>query len=490
MSMQTLELNNVGPVAHISIPVPENGGIVVLKGRNGRGKTKTLEAVESAISGRGKLEVRDGQLNGEFKGFGVTLKVSSRTTRRGELTVDSLDGRLSVAELVDPGIDKPEAADAKRIRALVQLANVLPSAELFYPLLGSREALEAVVGTNALGSEDLVTMADRMKRDLHQAALHAEGRTEQAEGRARGAREAAAGIDVEIETDAAKLQTELEDAVRRESQLKSQAQSAARAHQQYEQAKASLAAAEANYSGPSIDDAKLAESQRQADVNAAESDVRELESRLQDARQQAELARQAYSSAISTRKTAEQHQSLIDKYRQELAAALPVAPAEDLIVEAAAKVTAARTAIEKAALARQAKQRLAEADQHAAEAKEHRDRAVQLRDAAKATDDVLSGVVAKSSKLLRVEVGRLVLDTDRGVTYFGDLSHGERWKLALDVAIDAVGDRGVLMIPQEAYESLDPQNRLMIRDHVVGRGVTILTAEASDDEEIRAEVLN
>ncbi len=102
--MSTIELTNIGPIEHLVIPVPERGGLCVLRGRNGRGKTKALEAVESALTGRGKLDVRDGALRGEVEAFGVTLKIGRSTRRTGELEVQSLDGRLSPAELVDPGL--------------------------------------------------------------------------------------------------------------------------------------------------------------------------------------------------------------------------------------------------------------------------------------------------------------------------------------------------------------------------------------------------
>jgi len=89
---------------------------------------------------------------------------------------------------------------------------------------------------------------------------------------------------------------------------------------------------------------------------------------------------------------------------------------------------------------------------------------------------------------LRVEAGRLVRATRRGATYFSDLSHGERWRIALDVAIEAVGQRGVLVIPQGAWEGLDPDNRAAIADHVRGRGAVVLTAEATNGEAVSAEV--
>ena len=116
-------------------------------------------------------------------------------------------------------------------------------------------------------------------------------------------------------------------------------------------------------------------------------------------------------------------------------------------------------------------------------------RAETLREAGKRIDDVLSEQIAKLGSPIRVKAGRLVLNTIRGETFFAELSEGERWKMSLDIAIEAVGPGGLLSIPQEAYESLDPINRHLIGEHVTGRGVVILTAEATDGP-LRAELQN
>ena len=193
--------------------------------------------------------------------------------------------------------------------------------------------------------------------------------------------------------------------------------------------------------------------------------------------------------AITQRKATEHHEQTLGKWREQIAADYSIAPSDSELSAAAENVTSAREALERGTLIRLAKQKQSEAAGHINAASGHREVAQELRDAAKGTDEVLSGVVARTGCALRVEAGRMVLDTGRGTTYFGELSQGERWRLALDVAIDAVGERGVLTIPQEAWESLDPINRSMIAEHVAGRGVVVLTAEASEDEEIRSEIL-
>ena len=56
--------------------------------------------------------------------------------------------------------------------------------------------------------------------------------------------------------------------------------------------------------------------------------------------------------------------------------------------------------------------------------------------------------------------------------------------MAMDIAIAAVGDRGLIVIPQEAWEGLDTANRSAIHSQAQSAGVTVLTAECSDDETV------
>lgn len=487
--MSTIEIKNVGPVSHLSFPVPEAGGVVVLHGRNGSGKTRSLEAIESAISGRGKVDVRDGQLRGEVDAFGVSIKVGRSTRRTGELEVSSLDGKLSVAELVDPGLIKPEAADARRIKALIQLSGVTPSPELFYGLVGGRERFDAYISAAAATSDDLVVMAERIKRDLEAAARKEESQAEHADGRARGARESTAGIDLSAECDQKSLQVELETAIREESRLKSESAAEMKARMAAGIARTRLAEAERVYQGPSVAEAIQQHSeatQRQAD---AEKGLRDAEEALRVAQAAKDAATKAVRQATAVKCLAEQHEAMVAEWRQAIDAGIPAAPTPDRLVAASQRVTAAREAVEQGALIRAAQERAAEADRHAAESVAHQKVATELREAAKLTDEVLSEAVGRLGCKLRVEAGRLVLDTARGVTYFAELSHGERWKLALDIAIDAVGERGVLTVPQEAWEGCDDFAREAIVEHVRGTGVVILTAECSRDSEVVAEVL-
>ena len=128
-------------------------------------------------------------------------------------------------------------------------------------------------------------------------------------------------------------------------------------------------------------------------------------------------------------------------------------------------------------------QQKAKAESLSVSAQEHAQEAIDLRAKAKQTDEVLSEIVSTLSGCpLTVIEGRLSTQTKRGPTFYADLSMGERWRIALEIAIAAVGEGGLLVIPQEAWEGLDPQNREAIAKQAKAARVVILTAECYDSE--------
>lgn len=485
-----VKIENVGPIEHLSVPVPSAGGVVVLYGRNGSGKTTALSAVDSLISGRGRVSVRDGEVRGEVTGLGVTMKVARSTRRTGELEVVSLDGRLSVAELVDPGIESADAADAKRIKALVAIADVAPDASLFHRLLpGGVADFETYVSQTARESEDLVTMAARIKRDLENVARTSEERAKAALAHAQAAREVMGDVDMAAEDDATKLQGLLEQAVRWEMQAKQRRDESSRKLSEADEARAALAA-QGSAPAWTLGEADAVVESAQRAIAAATEDVRKHEDALRDARSRLDSARSAHRVAEAERDTIRARGDLAQRLDAAVKAAegLNVAEDREAAERATERVGSARAALEQAAVVRRAKEQASKAEQHEREAREHEKRAASFRDAAKGCDDVLSSVVSRYTKQLKVEAGRLVTaHFQRGDTFFADLSDGERWKLALDIAIEAVGENGLLSIPQNAWQDLDPDNRDLIAEHVAGRGVVILTAEATDGE-LRASV--
>lgn len=489
-------LENVGPVQRLRVPIPEGGGVVVITGRNGSGKSTSIEAVESLVTGKGRPSVRDGALRGEVHGLGVLMKVARSCRRTGELEVQSLEGRLSVAELVDPQLANAEAADAKRIKALVALTGATARTDLFEPLLGGREAFDRVVGPAAAETDDVVLMASRVKRDVETAARSAEDQAKTADAHAQAKREAARDIlggtlpeVLELLDDTA-VQAELVDAVRAESAAKTAVLEATQKLKAAEQSAAWLLARSAE----NLPASGELETALQAAVLRAEDAERlaaEAESRARQLRHEASVAAAELAGARANLEAGKARGAQLEAARANVAAAEGVNLVELEVTARAAgeRVARARAEGDRAVLVRKAAEQIGAADGFDADRARHAAHAQRLRDAAAGVDEVLSGLVAAAGVPIRVEAGRLVVDTPtRGATYFADLSHGERWRLSLEIATKAVGSGGLLPIPQDAWEGLDPQNRDMVAGIARASGVVILTAEATDAPAIDAQV--
>lgn len=486
----TIELTDIGPVEHLSIPIPDEGGVIVLRGANGTGKSSTLRAVDRLATGKKSIELsaRDGAAKGQISGCGVTLRVGRSVSRTGELEVESLDGRLSVAELVDPGLKGAEEADGRRIRALVQLAGVEPDVELFAGLFDSPEEFAEITRGASLDTDDILVLADRIKRAIEAAARNAEGIANQERAKAAACRESVAGIDTDVPTDEAALQQTLEEAVRHDQELRSKAQEAARRFDAMVEAKLKIESAKKKSGGMSVEETRqrLAEAEGEHEKRTAE--VLDLQQRLTEAVEAEKRSAADLQHWRERVQDAEFFAAAITNLEETIAAGEIQGPSDADLEDAAAGVMDARKAIEDGAMARRAREKIAKAKEHADAEARASDRAESLREAAKRVDDVLSEQIAKLGVPLQVRGGRLVTTNHkRGTVLYAELSEGERWRLALDIAIEAVGKNGLLSIPQAAYEGLDPENRRMIAEHVRGRGVVILTAEATDGP-IRAEI--
>jgi ABC-type dipeptide/oligopeptide/nickel transport system ATPase component len=484
MTTDQITITNIGPIENVSIPAPLPGKIIVLLGRNGTGKTTALQHVSRAVDKGDKMKgnLRDGQVSGAVQVFGATLTVTSSTKRKGDLQVETLDGKFNISDLIDPQIQDPAAADASRIKALVTMANVLPCPDLFWHLVGGRDVFEKIVGKTAIESKDLVTMAERIKRDFETEARREEDRASLAEGRGLGAKNAASGVDTSAESDATVLGEALKQAIQRESRLQAEQRAAEQARDAVQLARDQLADAEADYMGPTVAEALEREVTAKSRTEASERIVQELEMALQDARRILQLDCQALANAISNRKSAESHEAAMQTWRQQLDAVLPAEPSPEELADATEQVKACNLASDQGAVIRRAKEQLAEAEKHLATANDHRKRALILRDAAKGTDDVLSDIVARSGSALRVEGGRLTLDTDkRGKTFFHELSAGERARISVDIGIASMPStkNGFIILKQEIWEGLDPLNRAALREHIAQKPVGILTAANS-----------
>ena len=470
-----IEFENIGPIRKASISIDENGGVATLRGRNGSGKSIALEAVRSALTGKGKPPVKDLAKQGIIKVGGVTLTVGRTARRSGELEIRALDDRLSVADLVDPGLADPIRADATRIKALVGLsgATIDPG-----DLHGFPENL-----LDGLSLDDPVSAMAELKKRLNIGANEYEKLSTKDESAAQALLDA---ISEEIGSsiDTAKAQERVTLALRTVDELE-------------DQIKLSVDAAARN---------KAARERLElipvVDVDATQRDAARLEDVTAYKKAHALKLKAEYEAALTDYKT-----SVVDKdaaaaaahaasdqarLRAELERQISEStikpPSAEEMMASDAELSAAKAEQTLAAQQQALAHQKSKAEELAVSAQEYAQEAAELRRKAKQTDEVLSEIVSTLPGCpLTVIEGRLSTKTKRGPTFYADLSMGERWRIALDIAIAAVGEGGLLVIPQEAWEGLDPPNREAIARQAKAARVVILTAECADSE-LKAEM--
>lgn len=463
-------VENIGPVTRLEIPIPEEGGVIVLRGHNGAGKSQTLDAVSALLGGGGSLEPRDGEERGSVRGLGCELTVKKRTSHAGTLEVERLQGE-DPALLVDPGLSDPIAADRARIRALCRLAKVQPSKALF-------DGLEALAGVPLpiTLADDLPESAAKTRRAIQVKARDAEDQANRAAGRMQSLLAGIGDVPLDGPCDAAALAEASTEATRALLRAEGEAEGRGRAMQAANGAGAALTLARAAYTGPTLEDAQA---QMEA-ADASEVAAREALAHAQQANAEGRaglMRAHEFATACAEWEKAIKQAEGLSEFDETALAALRE------------KARVAREAETLGRDIRKAREQRAAAEEAMHEADAMRQQAEKLREAAAGCDKVVSDAIATvAPRGLAVEGDRLTVEHARGRIPFAELSHGERWTIALDVGIDAVGENGLLAIAQEAWEGLDLGRRKQIAEHARRRRAVVLTAEATMGE-LTAEVL-
>ena len=493
-------INNIGPIEHLELAA-KPGTITVLRGNNGSGKSTALDAISALTRGGTGLESRDGTVGGTASGFGVQIKVGrgGANRRTGDLIVTAVEDRLSIADFVDPPVKDPVAADSRRLKALVGLVGLVAKPEMFHELVGGPEQFAAIVKPETLKETDPITLAEKIKRDLESASRLANTKAERLYGDIQAKQSASKDVDLTAECDRDVLQKRLERAIGDQSSLKERQNAAGRAALQRQQAKTALKKATDGYTGMSSIEAEKDVTCATEDRDSQQRVVQKLEDALREAKADLQTANSTLALAVKALEHAKSHEASIAAWRETLQSDTVEAPSENVLAAAEQDVQAARTASENGTLIRAAKARLAEADELDVQRKAAVVQSERLRDAAKSVLDVLAAGVKELVPGLQInnEFRIVVPHPIRTSCYYADLSHGERWKMALDIAVNSFerrGERGVLSIPQEAWEGLDGINRQLIAEHVASTDLIVFTAEScksiEEGAELAAEVLS
>lgn len=491
----TIEIKDIGPITSQVLHIEP--GVTVISGQNEVGKSTAIMAT-AALAGRKDvgLSVRDGCKNGMVQGLGTTLLVGARTTRAGELDVESIEDKIDLASLVDPGLKQPQAATKKRIRALISLTGTRLDIADFSVILP--EAMQGEI-LQADADDDPVDMAGKIKRRMEGKAREMEEQAKEYETRAVGSKMIYEHLDIDAPHDSAVLQQAYEDALQDSGSIKGQVKAAATRADEIASAKRTLVIAESAGNGLAIAEAQLQAKQKaheaadsaafeaKANVDSCQCQIDEMIQRIARLKQSAaecaktrDAALDAMNSQAATVEGIKRETSHLAELRKLAEAVAPEAPSEDDVAAAKEAADKAFAALELASKVRDGLKAKEEHDKHRKTQADFLEKANIFRLAAHATDDVLSNAIdAKTLKMIEGEFR--YVEGDRNEPY-DRLSDGKRWQVAiLEIArtIHKTAKRlAVIPLNQQAWEGMDEANRKIVAEAAVECEICIVTAEA------------
>ena len=494
---KSIDISHVGPIKHLTIPVPADGGVVVLHGRCGAGKTHGIESIKALHdqTARKNLRVSDGIPSGKIEGLGVTVRLGRSNTARGELECESLESGIDPSLLVDPGIKDPNAADSKRLATIVRLANVKIDAGKWAESVGQ---YSEEIALKDLVSDDPVQTADKIRRRLHDAALLKE-RLAQSKG-AEGAAllKSVSDVDTSVEIDAVAA---MESATSRLSELKAKRNLYVDSKASIDHAKAELekwndlhedleeAHVDVSKWSKKYDDAIENRDTINARIDSLRAQIEELEDEAGKHNTDAEIAKARMESASLRQSDLEHRQFELDKLRNLVSQSLPDEVSSDQIEQAEQERLSAIELVKQSEVISRARKTVSQAELLTAESNQLAAVAETMRRIARSTDSVLEqALIDAGFDSIKVHDGRLCVDSDRGLEPVSELSTGERWRLALDIAARSLPKGALLSVHQEGWQSLDDDLRKEVAAMAKERGLIIVTAQV-DSGELRAELV-
>lgn len=477
---KAISVDNLGPIEHFEFS-GSKPGITVFSGPNGIGKSIFQKAIETAAKGKGAVPLSDGKRSGRVEAFGATITIGGTCRHTGSFEVLSLNGKINLADLVDPRIDTPAVADKARIKALVKMTGVEASVNRFRSHDAFASTFDAVVSQESTESDDLVEMARLIQKNYYDAALTQERRAERETAMA-SALVPPADLDLTDESDPEVLQAAYNEARDEVTKLAEQQRTAKASHEKIRLAKESLEAigdTELTKERADLSKTILTATQVVAENN---NTIEVLLKQIDDLKQVNKEQQSKGVDAKARIATIDRQLALVETAKKTLAESVTDFPDEDDIADCNEALEIAAKAIETGTLIRSAKADAKKAQEHRAAAKLASETALKYRDAGKATDTVLSDAI--NCQYLRVEsdgkAARLYADTpERGKTLYHDLSDGQKYRIAIDIGADQVGEDGLLTVDQIGWEGIDADNRVAIDAHAKARGVHIWVLEAS-----------
>ena len=467
MSTAEIRVTNIGAIQELTIPV-KPGTVTVLTGPNGAGKSTAIEVVKTVATGqKGSLTPHDGKKSGQIRIPGCTIKIGGRLSKQGEpeQSFAIVEDGGGIAQLIDPGIKDPVAADKRRIQSLLAAAGAETDWSEIREYLGEALFEEFHAGCKVT---ELVDVVADLKKFLQKKARTAESEVDTA----TGAIEAIGDIPEAAEIpDVNELMDLSLQAGRKRENLQS------RFDTQQETLKA-LEGFDVDLDEIRVDESQLESLQTQK--STLEKSIAEMQAQLSKVETQIEVK----SGQITTaRENARRFESM--------KAAVKDLVTEQQLQEATVAASEAAERYETAVAAKQDAERHTANRARLVSLKAKREQseaaAAKCRELSDGATGLLSSAVSRFEGWSVDEDLRLCCEHTRGVIPFADLSPGERAIRAIQVRFHSFhptdGEIPIAAIPQEVWESLDAANQNILRGWIAESEIAVVTARAATDIE-------
>ena len=374
--------------------IPIQPGCTEIQGTCGLGKSLTLEMINVLADGdqKDRIKATAGKSGTTVKGLGVTLTLSqSRAVVKGDLDVGAAED-YPLEGLIYPPRQGETEKNEYGIKCFVQMSKSKADPAAFHHLIGTAAEFNAAIPPDAIKTNDLVSMAGKVKRAIQAFARKAAADAEREEQSAAGDRDAMKGLDAKTETDPTKLQQVHTAAVQRHAKLKTEWDAYCDGQAAAEEARKKLAAATGG--ATTAAECEANEAEKKTAYEAATAKVKAIEDELRIAKAEAMSAYDSLQSAIKQTNAAKRISEATAGWQSAIdAMAGAKEPDLDALSEAETAVETAQRAIEQGAVVRAALDRERKAAEHQKRADEFRKQAHKLNMAADGTDAVLSKAV-------------------------------------------------------------------------------------------------
>jgi len=496
-----ITIQDIGPIRKMTVPVAP--GVTVLRGKNELGKSTVINCAEALVGQPRDLEARDGQPVGTVSGAGMSLVISrnARNSRAGELEVEAVEDRIDLGVLVDPPLKDKAARTRARVKALLSLTGTKVSLEDFRQVVPPTFAEELILETDI--TTDPIESAGKVKRRLEAGARESSEKAESLKAELNQLLGAIETLEIGLgeltetlaETPSATIAESLREermadllALKQkkraiEKQLETQSEAAA----QFEESKELIAETQNR-----LNDLRGDRDDAAADVRDGEKAVEELEEELSEARSDLVRRRQALAERDAVLGAVTEQAQAFDNLAKMSEATIDEPPTAEEI--AAAEVRADNAIQLVQAVKDQNKVAHLKATHQATleEQGGHLKRAEIIRAGARAVDAILANAI--DSPYFEIQNGELCFsgfgEVERDPEAFERLSDGKRWTVAIQAVaygLNAKERLAMVGIAQDAWESLDTENRQRVVAAAINANLAIITAAHDDEEQIHVD---